>query len=82
MRGEGTLCSVTQWRNRRMRSLTEVRERQTGERNLTRLRESKSLDEYDRQREENRSDREETRNRDGEGELDRGAEGRGERRNV
>lgn len=38
-----------------MRSIAEVRERQTGERNLTGLRESKSQDEYDRQREENRS---------------------------
>lgn len=38
-----------------MRSITEEGERQTGERNLTGLRESKSQDANDRQREENRS---------------------------
>lgn len=38
-----------------MRSITEVKERQKGERNLTRLRELKSQEEHDRQGKENRS---------------------------
>lgn len=65
-----------------MRSIAEVRERQTGERNLTGLRESKSQDDYDRQEKENRSKGEKMRKIDKrrESELDNGAEGREEER--
>lgn len=67
-----------------MRSITEVRERQTGERNLTGLRESKSQDGYDRQREEKRIKMRDAREIDRcrEGELDNGAAGEREERGT